>query len=135
MNSKAATAEKAQHEPQWPWSLGGLTPPSAIWSTNLGFAVAVLELPEATLAVVEDFLYPKYLVLNSSFERSANLLRALLKVWPGLALDSWTRLKFLWKILSLFWFSAGLEYIFWCLAFQVAKSDWICSGIVLELDF
>jgi len=76
-DSIAATDAKAQHEPQWPWSLTGDTTPFFLQSTDLGRAeTSMLELYSEFLnkellmlaAVLMDLEKPRVFLSSSSLK-------------------------------------------------------------------
>jgi len=69
-DSKALTAEKAQHDPHCYWFLTGFTAPLVVQSTAAGRAVTVTL--DGTVTVLAVFLlYPNNWALNSARLKSA----------------------------------------------------------------
>jgi len=78
--SMAATAEKAQHEPHWPWSLTSVTTPSGRLSKESGTVTALLAWNEiVAIDLTRRRERPRTVSRYSSLVMSANWLRAVVK--------------------------------------------------------
>merc|ERR1712038_370586 len=112
-DSIISVVQKAQQEPQLPWSFTSLTAPLSLQSTDSGRSLALFTVrPSMLLATMGVFLYPPmWKASNSDSVRSLNWLTPMVQLAPDWLCSSYF-FRFSEKILNLLICSDLVWYCF-----------------------